>query len=39
MGNSGGTTLVTIKTQSSNNFDFFKFLSIPRFTQLLNIPG
>jgi hypothetical protein len=29
MGNSGGTTLVTINTQSSKSFDFFKFLSIP----------
>lgn len=29
IGNSGGTTLVMINTQSSNNFDFFKFLSIP----------
>jgi hypothetical protein len=37
MGNSGGTTLVTISTQSSNSFDFFKFLSIPGFTQLLDI--
>jgi hypothetical protein len=32
MGSSGGTTLVTINTQSSNNFDFFKFLSIPNIT-------
>ena len=31
IGSSGGTTLVTINTQSSNNFDFFKFLSIPNF--------
>ena len=29
MGSSGGTTLVTISTQSSNSFDFFKSLSIP----------
>ncbi len=29
MGSSGGTTLVTINTQSSNSFDFFRFLSIP----------
>ena len=29
IGSSGGTTLVTINTQSSNSFDFFKFLSIP----------
>jgi hypothetical protein len=29
MGSSGGTTLVTISTQSSNSLDFFKFLSIP----------
>jgi|SRR6267142_5511126 len=32
MGNSGGTTLVTINTQSSNSLDFFKFLSIPEIT-------
>jgi hypothetical protein len=32
MGNSGGTTLVTINTQSSNSLDFFKFLSIPEMT-------
>ena len=29
MGNSGGTTLVMINTQSSNSLDFFKFLSMP----------
>lgn len=32
MGSSGGTTLVTISTQSSNSFDFFKSLSIPNAT-------
>jgi hypothetical protein len=29
MGNSGGTTLVIIRTQSNSNLLFFKFLSMP----------
>lgn len=29
IGSSGGTTLVMTKIQSSNNFDFLRFLSIP----------
>lgn len=29
IGSSGGTTLVMTKMQSSNNFDFLRFLSIP----------
>ena len=29
IGNSGGTTLVIIKTQSKSNFDFFKSRSMP----------
>jgi len=29
IGNSGGTTLVMIRTQSSSNLDFFRSLSIP----------
>jgi hypothetical protein len=32
MGSSGGTTLVMMSTQSSNSFDFFRFLSIPGIT-------
>jgi len=33
MGNSGGTTLVMTRIQSSNNFDFFRFLSMPGYSQ------
>lgn len=29
IGNSGGTTLVITRMQSSSNFDFLRFLSIP----------